>query len=148
VQLSLRAGSQALHDDLLRASALSGDHPSRRLDHRGCLVLRHISRHKRSAQHEMAAALGVSRTMLSRRVAQLEDRRLVGREPHHAISYWRHLYDHRSPWIEPTVEGHLAFENVQLLRTAFIATRLRRWRASDLHTAAALLKLMARDLSA
>jgi len=48
----------------------------------------------------------------------------------------------------PTVEGHLAFENAQFLRTAFIATRLRRWRASDLHTVAALPKLMARDLSA
>jgi DNA-binding MarR family transcriptional regulator len=146
MQLAIVGSSRRLHVGLLRISALPGDHPARRLDHRGYLVMRHISRHERSAQHEIAVALDASRATLSRRVARLEALRLVRREPHRAISYWRHLYDHRSPWIEPTVEGHLAFENVQLLRTAYLTTRLRDWSAADLHAASRLLARLAHDL--
>ena len=104
-------------------------------------LLDRIVRSRSARPSHLAAALGLSRSTVSRELRRLEDRRLIYRSDF-AAQCWRGRV---RPIFVPTVEGYNALRQLKQVRRGAVAGAIRGWTDEDRLEMARLLRRLATE---
>src|ERR1035437_6874677 len=90
-------------------------------------LLDRIARSRSARPSHLAAALGLSRSTVSRELQRLEDRRLIYRNDF-AVQRWRGKV---RPIFAPTVQGYNALRQLKRVRRSAVAVAVQGWPEED-----------------